>query len=175
MLCGCSLGCFARHRTRTRWHNHSRIGMAFGDLCIDAVLVVPTAGGERGDGIIDLIKQGADLRAFIDVVGRQRRRDVWPLPASTPMCSLRHDRRRLAPCFSTKPAPQRFSPVLSTDRCMGSALDGGRSTANVSARRLGVESSGTAQSDDGSNQSLGLPQRRASARKVSAVVIASAE
>src|SRR5271166_2464586 len=60
-LCRRSLGRLAQHRIRTRWHNHSRIGMAFGDLAIDAVLVVCTVGGERGDGTVDLIKQGADL------------------------------------------------------------------------------------------------------------------
>src|SRR5205085_3424639 len=42
-----------------------------------------------------------------------------PVSASTPMCSLRHDRRRLVPCFSTShsPAPDSFNPVLSTNRC----------------------------------------------------------
>src|SRR5271165_911458 len=45
-LRGRSLGRLARHRTRTRWHNHSRIGMAFGDLAVDAILVVCTVGGE---------------------------------------------------------------------------------------------------------------------------------
>src|SRR5438309_1052087 len=71
-----------------------------------------------------------------------------PVSASTPMCSLRHDRRRLVPCFSTNhsPAPDSFNPVLSTNRCTGSALDGGRVTANVSARRLSVEWSGMARS-----------------------------
>src|ERR1700674_3144659 len=63
---------------------------------------------------------------------------IRPVSASTPMCSLRHDRRRLVPCFSTNhsPAPDSFNPVLSTNRCTGSALDGGPATASVSARRL---------------------------------------
>ena len=39
--------------------------MAFGDLAIDAVLVVCAVSGERGDGAVDLIKQGADLRAVV--------------------------------------------------------------------------------------------------------------
>jgi hypothetical protein len=52
---------------------------AFGELAIDAVLVVRTVGGERSDGIIDLIKQRADLRAVIDVVGHQRRRDHYAI------------------------------------------------------------------------------------------------
>jgi len=48
------------------------------------------------------------------------------------------------------------NPVLSTNRCMGSALDGGRATASLSARRLSVEWSGRAeieakQMDDGAD------------------------
>jgi hypothetical protein len=50
------------------------------------------------------------------------------------------------PNLNHSPAPQSFSPVLSTNRWMGSALDGGRVTANVSTRRLSVEWSGTARS-----------------------------
>ena len=49
--------------------------MAFGDLTIDAVLIICAIGSERGDGTVDLIKQGADLHAVIDIVGGQRRRD----------------------------------------------------------------------------------------------------
>src|SRR5271156_1497330 len=39
---------------------------------------------------------------------------IRPVSASTPMCSLRHDRRRLVPCFSANhsPAPDSFNPVL---------------------------------------------------------------
>src|SRR6267378_3478526 len=90
-----------------------------------------------------------------------------PVSASTPMCSLRHDRRRLVPCFSTNhsPAPESFNPVLSTNRCTGSALDGGRATASVSARRLSVECRDgeieTEQADDGADQPFGLPQSQA--------------
>src|SRR6202007_2153129 len=71
-----------------------------------------------------------------------------PLSASPPMCSLRHDRRRLVRCFSTNhsPAPHSFNPMLSTRRCTGPALDGGRATASVSARRLSVEWAGIARS-----------------------------
>src|SRR6201993_3313681 len=73
---------------------------------------------------------------------------IRPVSASTPMCSLRHDRRRLVPCFSTNhsPAPDSFNPVLSTNRCTGSALGGGPAPASVPARRLSVEWSGIARS-----------------------------
>src|SRR5216110_2822833 len=93
---------------------------------------------------------------------------IRPASASTPMCSLRHDRRRLVPCFSTNhsPAPDSFNPVLSTNRCTGSALDGGPATASVSARRLSVgmvrdSEIDTEQADDGADQPFGLPQSQA--------------
>src|SRR2546421_8662665 len=65
----------ARHTTRTRWHNDRCIGMAGSDLAVDAALVVCTIAGQRSDGIINLVEQGTDLRAVIDVIGGQRRRD----------------------------------------------------------------------------------------------------
>src|SRR5205823_9323008 len=65
----------ARHATRTRWHNDRCIGMAGSDLAIDAVLVIGTIAGQRSDGIINLVEQGTDLRAVIDIIGGQRRRD----------------------------------------------------------------------------------------------------
>lgn len=48
---------------------------------------------------------------------------IWPVLASTPRCSLRHDRRVRVPCFSINhsPAPHSFKPVLSTSKCRGCA------------------------------------------------------
>src|SRR5436305_6931192 len=69
------LGRLARNGTRTRWHNDRCIGMAGSDLAVDAVLVVCTIAGQRSDGIINLVEQGTDLRAVIDIIGGQRRRD----------------------------------------------------------------------------------------------------
>ena len=64
------------------------------------------------------------------------------------MCSLRHGRRVLAPCFPTShsPAPHSVRPVLPTRRCRGalSLRDRGRGTSSASARRHRVEWSGTA-------------------------------
>src|SRR3954447_12183076 len=57
---GRRLGGLARHRIRTRWHG-DRFGMAGSDRAVDAVLVVCTIGGERGDGTINLVEQGTDL------------------------------------------------------------------------------------------------------------------
>src|SRR5258706_10015762 len=93
---------------------------------------------------------------------------IRPVSASTPMCSLRHDRRRLVPCFSTNhsPAPDSFNPVLSTNRCTGSALDDGPATAQrlgPPAQRGMVRDSEieTEQADDGADQPFGLPQGQA--------------
>src|ERR1700746_1089051 len=178
------LGRLARHATRTRWHNDRRIGMAGSDLAVDAVLVVCTIAGQRSDGIINLVEQGTDLRAGSStslVVNAAA--TIRPVSASTPMCSLRHDRRRLVPCFSTNhsPAPDSFNPVLSTNRCTGSGLDGGPATTSVSARRLSVEWSGIARSrpsrrmTEPISPSVWRKARRNTARKVSAVAIAMAE
>ena len=98
------------------------------------------------------------------------------------MCSLRHDRAALAMRLHQPLAgTAELQPLLSTNRCTGSALDGGRATANVSARRLNVEWSGTARSrpsrrmTDPISPSVCRRGRRNTVRKVSAVVIARAE
>src|SRR4051795_20394 len=84
---------------------------------------------------------------------------IRPVSASTPRWSFLPDRRFLAPCVSSShaPAPQSFSPVLSTSRCMGpvsrpaplsapSPRGFGRGPSSVSARRHRVVWSGTARS-----------------------------
>ena len=74
---------------------------------------------------------------------------IRPVPASTPRCSIRHDRRVAVPCFSSShsPLPHSFKPVLSTSRCRGSPSPApavpGRGTSSVAARRLKVVWSGT--------------------------------
>src|SRR4051812_50208243 len=45
-----ALGRPAGHGGRARRHDHGRLGVARGDAGVDAVLVVRTVGGERGDG-----------------------------------------------------------------------------------------------------------------------------
>src|SRR5215212_7662675 len=49
--------------------------MAFGDRAGDAILIVRSVTRDRSDQTRDLVEQGANLRAVIDIVGRQRRRD----------------------------------------------------------------------------------------------------
>jgi hypothetical protein len=145
-----------------RWHNHSRFGVAFGDLAIDTVLVVRAVGGERGDRTVDLIKKVPTCMPSSTSLVVSAAATMWPVPASTPMCSLRHDQRLLAPCFSSNhsPAPERFRPVLSTNRCKGSAMHDGQCLGSPADRRMvrngEIE---TEQADDGSDQSFRLPQR----------------
>src|SRR6267378_240158 len=91
-----------------------------------------------------------------------------PVSASTPMCSLRHDRRRLVPCFSTNhsPAPESFNPVLSTNRMHG--FGAGRRSRHLQClgppAQRGMVRDGeieTEQADDGADQPFGLPQSQA--------------
>jgi hypothetical protein len=49
--------------------------MAGGDLAVDAVLVVCAVADDRSDGIVNLVEHGTDLRAVIEIIGCQRRRD----------------------------------------------------------------------------------------------------
>ena len=72
---GRRLGGLARHRIRTRWHDDRGFGMTGSDGAVDAVLVVCAIFGERGDGTINLVEQGTDLRAVLDIIGGQCRGD----------------------------------------------------------------------------------------------------
>ena len=65
--CGRRLGGFARHRTRTRWHDGRGVGIASRDRAVDAVLIVGTITDERRDGTIDLVKQWRGHRSLIAV------------------------------------------------------------------------------------------------------------
>src|SRR3712207_2041917 len=49
--------------------------MALGDVAVDTVLIVRSLARERSERTRDLVEQGANLRAVIDIVGRQLRRD----------------------------------------------------------------------------------------------------
>src|SRR5271156_3358583 len=49
--------------------------MTISDAGVDALLIIRAVAGERGDRTINLIEQGTDLRAVVNIVGGQRRRD----------------------------------------------------------------------------------------------------
>ncbi len=74
-LRGFDPGRVARHRARTRRDDDGRFGMALGNAGVDAVLVVSAVAGERGHCARDLVEQGADLGAVIDLLGCERRGD----------------------------------------------------------------------------------------------------
>src|SRR3954467_5391485 len=69
------LGRFARHGGRTWWDDDGRLGMALADAGVDAVLIVRPVACDGGHCACDLVEQGANLRAVIDIVGRQLRRN----------------------------------------------------------------------------------------------------
>ena len=73
---------------------------------------------ERREWSCDLVEQGLDLRAIIDIAGVSSDARICPLAASNPMCSFRQDRRLRVPCFSIShsPGPYKRRPVLSTSR-----------------------------------------------------------
>ena len=50
-------------------HNDPSVRMALGDRAVDTVLVVRPVTRERSNRIRDLVEQGADLGAVIDIVG----------------------------------------------------------------------------------------------------------
>jgi hypothetical protein len=61
----------ARYRTRSWWNNHFRIRIALGDGVVDASLIIGSISDEGGEWAYDLVEQGLDLRAIIDIMGRQ--------------------------------------------------------------------------------------------------------
>ena len=61
------------HRRGAGRHNHRRVGVPVGDSSVNFILIVGAIAGERGHRIRDLIEQGADLSAVIDVFAGQRR------------------------------------------------------------------------------------------------------
>jgi hypothetical protein len=52
--------------------------MAFSDAVVDASLIVGSITGEGGEWTGDLVEQGFNLRAVIDLAGRQFRREDLP-------------------------------------------------------------------------------------------------
>jgi len=164
---GLRLGRRAWHRVRPRWHDDRGIGMADRDLAVDAVLVVCAIAGERSDGIVNLVQQGSDLRAVIEIIGGQRRRgDSARIGIDTDVP------------FAPRPAPARTvlldQPLASTAQFQPSAVHQqmhgfgagrgarhrqplGPPTQSGMVRDGEVEAK---QMDDGADQPFGLPQRQ---------------
>src|SRR5712671_1665259 len=89
-LCRC-----AWHRARTWWHNDHRIRMTLVDLTVDIVAIIGAVTGKRRNRARNLLQQGTDLRAVIDILaGQLGSNDL------SPIWSFRQDRRTFAACFS---------------------------------------------------------------------------
>ena len=101
--------------------------MALVQSGVNAGSVITAVAQEELDWVSDLVEQGLDLGGVIDVGSVRMEATIRPLTASKPMCSLRHERRLLVPCFSTShsPGPPSFSPELLTSRWMGLPSDWG--------------------------------------------------
>src|SRR5207244_2405311 len=92
-LCRC-----AWHRARTWWHNDRRIRMTLADLTVDIVAIVCAIAGKRRNRARNLLQQGTDLRAVIDILAGQlggndlSRVGVHPdmelSPAPTHLCGM---------------------------------------------------------------------------------------
>jgi hypothetical protein len=93
--CGRRLGGFARHRTRTRWHDDRGVGMAGRDLAVDAVLVLGTITVNEVMGSSIWSSKGATCEPSSRSLVVSAAAMIRPVSVSTPMCSLRHDRHRL--------------------------------------------------------------------------------
>src|SRR3954453_46797 len=63
-----------RPRSAMSWRWRSRCVGSLAVTGVNAVLIVRTVAGERGDRAVHLVEQGPDLRAIIHVVGGQRGR-----------------------------------------------------------------------------------------------------
>src|SRR5215211_953010 len=72
------LGRRARHGAGTRRHDDRRLGMARGDTAVNTLLIIRAVAGERRDNSVYLVEQGTNLRAVIDIVGGQLRRNDLP-------------------------------------------------------------------------------------------------
>jgi hypothetical protein len=62
-LCRC-----AWHRARTWRHNDCRIRITLADLTVDIVPIIRSIAGKRGNRSGNLLQQGTDLRAVVDIL-----------------------------------------------------------------------------------------------------------
>jgi hypothetical protein len=117
-LCRGGLGRCTQDRSCARRHDDGSVWMMFGDRLINPVLIVIAVGGEGTDGIGDLVEKRINHRTIIDFFLAHFDGDDLAAGGIDAVCSLRHERRRDVPCFSTShsPAPPSFRPVLSTSR-----------------------------------------------------------
>jgi hypothetical protein len=109
------------------------------DLTVDIVAIIGAVAGKRRNRARNLLQQGADLRAVIDILAGQLGGDDLSSIGVHPIWSFRQHRRAFTACFSTS-------------KWTGSLPGRGRDTGNVSPRRLIVEWSGAARSRSSSQR-----------------------
>src|SRR5215203_2914350 len=150
--------------------------MAFGDRAGDAVLIVRSVTRERSDQTRDLVEQGANLRAVIAIVSRQRRRDdparvsiyanVELFPGPAPSRAMLLDQPLARPAELEARAvhqqmnglgiPSSISPAVRPRprrlQGLGPAAQGGM---------VGNREIETQQANDRADQAFGLAQRQA--------------
>ncbi len=172
-LRGRGRGRAARHRRGARRHNHRRFWMALGDAVVDAVLVVSAVGNERGHRSRNLIKQGADLGAVVDLLGGQQRRDDLACAGVQADMQLPPRPARLGAVLLEQPLAR---AAQAQARAVHQQVKGLAVSARLRARHLqrrGPAAQGRMvrhaqfqpeQANDGADQALGLAQRQAEHR-----------
>ena len=172
-LRGRGRGRVARHRRGAWRDNHRRFWMALGNAVVNAVLVVSAVGGERGHRARDLVEQGANLGAVVDLLGGQRRGD------DLAALGIHAD-------VQFSPRPARLGAVLfqqplaraaqAQTRAVHQQMQGFAASARLRVwhrqRRSPAAQGGMVrhaqrepkQVDDGADQALGLAQRQAEHR-----------
>src|SRR4051794_35914329 len=119
-LCRCGLRIFGWHGVRAWWHDYSRLGVPRGNLGVNIVAVVRPVAGEGRHWPLDLLKQGADLRAVVSILVGQHRRDdparvgvrgeMQLAPATAPLAAMLLDQPLARPA---KLQPRAVHQVLS--------------------------------------------------------------
>src|SRR5215207_3578431 len=144
--------------------------MAFGDRAGDAVLIVRSITRERSDQTRDLVEQGANLRAVIDIVGRQRRRDdparvsiyanVELFPGPAPSRAMLLDQPLARPAeLEARAVHQQMHGLGIAVRPRPWRLQGLRPAAQ--GGMVGNSEIETEQANDRADQAFGLAQRQA--------------
>jgi hypothetical protein len=103
LRCG-GLNSGTRYRPRTRWHNHRSTGVTLSNCTINVVSVVSPIAGEWSDWTRRSIEQRPDLRAVIDIVRGQLRRDDFTRVGVRARSNLRQERRVLVNLSRVQPS-----------------------------------------------------------------------
>ena len=92
--------------------------MTLADVTVDIVPIVRSIAGKRRNRARNLLQQGTDLRAVIDILAGQLGGNDLSSVGIHPDMELSPAPTRLAACLSTShsPGPQSLSPVLSTSK-----------------------------------------------------------